>query len=71
MINASPDTPKKSQGKTLHERAVKCRRLAEGTGNLQFALKVNAIANEYEAQARAAERASPGAVASPSAMAKD
>ena len=59
MTNTKPGTPETPEGKTLHERAIKCRRLAEATGDLQFALKLNAIANEYEAQASAAERRSP------------
>jgi hypothetical protein len=72
MSNTQFSTPETPEGKTLHERAIKCRRLADATGDLQFALKVNAIANEYEVQARAAEkRTSPGAFARPAATAKD
>lgn len=72
MSNAQPNAPETPQGKTLHERAIKCRRLADAGGDLQFALKVNAIANEYEAKARAAEkRTSPAAFVRPDATAKD
>lgn len=58
MTNTQRGTPETPEGKTLHERATKCRRLAEAAGDLQFALKLNAIANEYEAQASAVERRS-------------
>ena len=59
MSNTQLGKPETPEGKTLHERAIKCRRLADATGDLQFALKLNAIANEYEAQASAVERRSP------------
>ena len=71
MSNTQLGKPETPQGKTLHERAIKCRRLADAAGDLQFALKVNAIANEYEEQARAAERTSPGAFVRRDATAKD
>jgi hypothetical protein len=58
MTNTRPGAPETPEGKTLHERAIKCRRLADATGDLQFALKLNAIADEYEARASAVERRS-------------
>jgi hypothetical protein len=40
-----------SEGKKLREWAINCRRLAVGAGDPQFTLKLNALANEYEAKA--------------------
>jgi hypothetical protein len=40
-----------SEGKKLRERAINCRRLAVGAGDPKFTLKLNALANEYEAKA--------------------
>jgi hypothetical protein len=45
------DTLEMSESKRLRERAINCHRLAVGVGDPQFALKLNAIADEYEAKA--------------------
>ena len=39
----------------LRDRAVRCRRLAAGAGDPEFALKLAAIADEYQAKAVQAE----------------
>ena len=43
------------ESKKLRERALNCRRLAVGAGDPQFALKLSAIAGEYEVKAVEAE----------------
>jgi hypothetical protein len=43
------------ESKTLRERAVRCLRLALGAGDPEFAIKLNVIADEYEARALQAE----------------
>ena len=40
-----------SEGKKLGERAINCHRLAIGSGDPKFTLKLNALADEYEAKA--------------------
>ena len=40
-----------SEGKKLRDRAINCHRLAVGADDPQFAIKLNAIADEYEAKA--------------------
>jgi hypothetical protein len=45
------DTLEMSESKKLRERAINCHRLAVGAGDPQFALKLNALADEYEAKA--------------------
>jgi hypothetical protein len=32
----------------MRDRALWCRQLADGTGDLQFAIKLNALSEEYE-----------------------
>jgi hypothetical protein len=49
------DTLGMSESKKLRERAIYCRRLAVGVDDPQFALKLNAIADEYEAKAAEAD----------------
>jgi hypothetical protein len=44
-----------SEGKKLRDRAINCHRLAVGAGDPQFTLKLNAIADEYEAKAAQAD----------------
>jgi hypothetical protein len=41
------------ESRKLRERAINCHRLAVGAGDPQFTLKLNAIADEYEAKAAA------------------
>ena len=40
-----------SEGKKLRERAIRCRRLAVGADDPEFTLKLNTLADEYEAKA--------------------
>jgi len=40
-----------SEGKKLRERAIKCHHLAVGAGDPKFTLKLNTLADEYEAKA--------------------
>jgi hypothetical protein len=40
-----------TESKRLRERAVNCHRLAVGVGDPEFAIKLEAIAGEYEARA--------------------
>jgi hypothetical protein len=40
------------ESEILRERALRCRQLADGAGNLEFAIKLNAISNEYECDAK-------------------
>ena len=48
MDRKPPETP---ESKKLCERATKCHRLAVGVDDPQFTLKLNALADEYEAKA--------------------
>jgi hypothetical protein len=48
-----------SEGKKLREWAINCRRLAVGADDPQFTLKLNALANEYEAKAIQADAKAP------------
>ena len=48
MNRKPPETP---ESKKLRERATKCHRLAVGVDDPQFTLKLNALADEYEAKA--------------------
>lgn len=45
------DTLEMSESKKLRERAIYCHRLAVGVGDPQFTLKLNALADEYDAKA--------------------
>ena len=45
----------KTNSKKLRERANYCRRLALGVGHPQFAIKLGALADEYEATAIAVD----------------
>ena len=36
----------------LRERALRCRQLADGAGNQQFAVMLNALAREYDGKAK-------------------
>jgi hypothetical protein len=42
---------KPSRTEQLHERAVFFRRLADGAGDLKFAIKLQALVDEYEREA--------------------
>jgi hypothetical protein len=44
-----------TESKKLRERAVNCHRLAVGAGDPKFAIKLEAIAGEYEARAAQAD----------------
>ena len=48
-----------SEGKKLRERAIRCHRLAVGAGDPKFTLKLNALADEYEAKAIQADAKAP------------
>jgi hypothetical protein len=48
-----------SEGKKLRERAINCHRLAVGAGDPKFTLKLNVLANEYEAKAVQADAKAP------------
>ena len=37
-------------------RAHRCRQLADGVGNLEFAIKLNALSEEYESDAQRPEK---------------
>ena len=50
---------KKVESEKLREWAINCRRLAVGAGDPQFTLKLNALANEYEAKAAQADAKAP------------
>jgi hypothetical protein len=45
----------KVESETLRARAKNCHRLAAGAGHPEFALKLSALAKEYEAKAIRAE----------------
>ena len=50
---------KRVESEKLREWAINCRRLAVGAGDPQFTLKLNALANEYEAKAVQADAKAP------------
>jgi hypothetical protein len=55
-MNLKPSgTLEMPESKKLRERAINCHRLAVGAGDPQFALKLEAIAGEYEVKAVEAE----------------
>jgi len=49
----------KIESETLRERAINCHRLAVGVGDPKFTLKLNALADEYEAKAIQADAKAP------------
>ena len=50
-MNRKPlETLEIPESRKLRERAINCQRLAVGAGDPQFTLKLNAIADEYEAK---------------------
>ena len=51
-MNRKPlETLEIPESRKLRERAINCHRLAVGADDPQFTLKLNAIADEYEAKA--------------------
>jgi hypothetical protein len=44
------------QNEVFRERAEKCRQLAEGAGDLAFAIKLHVLSREYESRANDAPR---------------
>ena len=44
-----------SEGEKLRARADRCRQLADSVGNLEFAIKLNALSEEYESDAHRTE----------------
>ena len=50
---------KRVESEKLRGWAINCRRLAVGAGDAQFTLKLNALANEYEAKAAQADSKAP------------
>ena len=46
---------KRVESEKLRERAINCHRLAVGAGDPKFTLKLNVLANEYEAKAAQAD----------------
>ena len=55
-MNRKPlETLETSESRKLRERAINCHRLAVGAGDPQFTLKLNTIADEYEAKAAQAD----------------
>ena len=50
---------KRVESEKLRERAINCHRLAVGVGDPKFALKLNALADEYEAKAIQADAKAP------------
>ena len=51
-MNRKPLKPlETAESKTLRERAMNCHRLAVGAADPAFAIKLEAIAGEYEARA--------------------
>ena len=55
MIRKPLEPLEPSESRKLRERAINCHRLAVGAGDPQFTLKLNAIADEYEAKAAQAD----------------
>lgn len=43
------------ESEILRERALRCRQLADGVGDLEFAIKLNALSEEYEGHAKRTE----------------
>ena len=43
------------ESEILRERALRCRQLADGAGDLEFAIKLNALSEEYEGDAKRTE----------------
>jgi hypothetical protein len=43
------------ESEVLRERALRCRQLADGAGDLDFAIKLNALSEEYEGDAKRTE----------------
>ncbi|CAN0447001.1 unnamed protein product, partial [Phaeothamnion confervicola] len=43
------------ESEILRERALRCRQLADGSGDLEFAIKLNALSEEYEGDAKRIE----------------
>jgi hypothetical protein len=50
---------KRAESQKLREWAINCQRLAVGAGDPQFTLKLNALADEYEAKAVQADAKAP------------
>jgi hypothetical protein len=50
---------KRAESEKLRERAINCHRLAVGAGDPKFTLKLNALADEYEAKAIQADAKAP------------
>ena len=55
MIRKPLEPLEPSESRKLRERAMYCHRLAVAAGDPQFTLKLNAIADEYEAKAAQAD----------------
>lgn len=56
MVSECKDMPSKrsyvqADCGRLRERALRCRQLADGAGNQQFAVMLNALAREYDGKA--------------------
>ena len=51
MVRKPPSLPKLPESKKMRDRALGCRHLAAGVGDPQFAVKLNVLAEEYEASA--------------------
>lgn len=43
------------ESEILRERALRCRQLADGVGDLKFAIKLKALSEEYEGDAKRTE----------------
>ena len=43
------------ESEILRQRALRCRQLADGVGDLEFAIKLKALSEEYEGDARRKE----------------
>ena len=50
---------KRVESEKLRERAINCHLLAVGVGDPKFTLKLNALADEYEAKAIQADAKAP------------
>jgi hypothetical protein len=48
------------QSEVFLERAAKCRQLAEGAGDLGFAIKLYTLSQEYESRANQTDEGLPG-----------
>ena len=51
-----------SEGEKLRARADRCRQLADSVGNLEFAIKLNALSEEYESDAHRTEANAKGRI---------